>query len=626
MKKPKKPRQKKVSLKSADIAEEKRQRLKQLFPEVFNGDKVNFDALKRVLGEWVEPGKERFGLSWHGKADCMKVIQEASVATLKPDRKESLDFNNTENLFIEGDNLEVLKLLQKSYFEKVKMIYIDPPYNTGQEFIYPDKYSETLDTYLEYTGQKDSEGHTFSTNTEATGRYHSKWLNMMYPRLYLACNLLREDGAIFISIDDNEQANLRSLCDQIFGEENYAGHITWESKTKSQNTKDARNKLQPKTETIFAYFKRQKIGFNLRKTGTKVYAENDERGEFRYAPVEIMSSKGTRGRESMVFPILGVKPPKGHQWQLGKDTINAYQERGDLDIFEDRPRIKMRPNDEEQNITKPFWGFFSKEMGTAESAKKELTNLVPGHGFETVKPTTLVKELLFHAVSKEGIVVDFFAGSCTTAHAVMQLNKEDGGNRKFICVQLPEPTDESSEAFNAGYKTIADIGKERIRRVAKKIKKELENELIQNGTNNLDLGFKVFKLAQSNLKVWDGDVKSSDLEKQLSEHVDHINNAGTPEDILYELLLKAGFLLTTKVQKIEMANKDVFSIENNKMLICLDKNLNQEVIDAMVEASPQRVICLDEGFKGNDQLKTNAVQTFKVRSEQDKSEIPFKTV
>ncbi len=623
----------KVDLQSMDISEEKRAQLKQIFPEIFHEDKIDFNQLKRVLGDDIDVGNERFGLHWAGKADCLKIIQQSSIATLKPVRDDSVNFDETENLFIEGDNLEVLKLLQKSYFNKVKMIYIDPPYNTGKEFIYPDKYSETLETYLEYSGQIDDKGRKFSTNTEREGRFHSNWLNMMYPRLYLARNLLRDDGVIFISIDDNEQANLKALCDHIFGEENFIGNITWESKTKSQNTDEAYRKLQPKTEMLLAYFKFNKIDFNLISRGQKEYSEKDEKGIFRYFLLEPMSATGIRGRESMIFNIKGISPPEGKQWQIGKEKVDTFDKRGDIVIENNKPYIKMRPTDERTNITEPFWGFFSKDIGTAESAKKELSFLLPKHSFETVKPVELIRRLIFHTCLNNDIILDFFAGSATTADAVMQLNAEDGGTRKYILVQLPEPCDEKTEAFKAGYKNIAEIARERIRRAGKKIIADNNGKLDLNNNGTLDIGFKSFKLTPSNFRIWQGDTENmqnpdDEIAKQLEMHINHINENSTPEDILYELLLNAGYELTTPIETLTLADKEIFAFEADeiKTFICLDKDLTATLFDEIAQQNPNQVICLDEGFNNNDQLKTNAVQTFKSRARQIEQEIIFRTV
>ena len=650
----------KIKLESLDIAEKKREQLKELFPEAFAEDKIDFDQLKRVLGEWVEPAKERFGLNWPGKAECMKIIQQPSVATLKPVREESVNFDDTENLFIEGDNLEVLKLLQKSYFGKVKMIYIDPPYNTGKEFIYPDKFAETLDTYLEYTGQKDAKGHKFSTNSDTAGRYHSNWLNMMYPRLYLAKNLLCEDGVIFISIDDHEQANLKALCDQIFGEECFIADINVVNNLKGRNDKKY---IATANERLLMYVKSdafEEYGLDLPEGKIEEYKYEDEKGKHRLIELRKRGGADTRAeRPNMYYPIY-VDPKTGNvslektstfsiealpkksdgvdgRWRWGLETTKGRLAllKGQQVNGSDRYNIYEKSyleSDGEIKRLKPKSVLGGADYST-DGATKSYRALMPEADFDNPKPVPMIEDLVTYATSpdSEAICLDFFAGSGTLAHAVMGRNAKDSGNRRFICIQLPEPTDEKDKAYKANYKTIADLSKERIRRAAKKIEEEKNGQMDFNGGGQLDLGFKVFKLDRSNFKVWEGDVeKVENLEQQLFDHVDHISDASSPEDILYELLLKSGFSLSTQVKKLHLAGKDVFSIAEGALLICLDKNLTQKVIDEIANANPLQVICLDDGFKGNDQLKANAVQTFKARkarAQKDKDhEIIFRTV
>lgn len=603
------------ALQSMNIAEHNIDQLKQLFPHVFKEGKIDFDDLKRALGEWVEPSKERFGLNWPGKAECMKVIQEPSMATLKPVREESVNFDDTENLFIEGDNLEVLKLLQKAYFGKIKMIYIDPPYNTGDEFIYPDKYSEGLQTYLEYSGQVDSEGRKFSTNTEAEGRFHSRWLNMMYPRLYLARNLLREDGVIFISIDDHEQSNLKALCDQVFGEENFLGTILWKKKTNGNNM----GYIPPVHDYFIAYAKNSLedclIGFPLDEEYIKKnYSnpDNDPRGDWT-------TSDLSANHKGPYFPITNPAtgevhyPPKGRYWALGEKDVENKIKEGRI-IFgksgNGKPVQKKFLNERENIRRKPesWWD----RHGLNEDGSSELTELLAPKIFDHPKPSITIGHLCEISTRDDDIIMDFFAGSGSTAHAVYSLNKKDGGNRKFILVQLPEVCDSKSVAYSFGFRTIAEVSRARIKKVIEKI-------------NDSQLGLKCFKLNSSNFRIWD-DKNIDQLEQQLTLHVDHIDKTAQPEDILYELLLKAGFELTTKIDKISLAGKDVYSVADGALLICLDKNITSELIDALAERDPLQVICLDEGFKGNDQLKTNAVQTFKSRAQSKETEIVFRTV
>lgn len=614
-----------------DITEEKKEQLKSLFPEVFTENKIDFDHLKRVLGEWVDPSKERFGLQWPGKAECMKIIQQPSVATLKPCREESVNFDETENLFIEGDNLEVLKLLQKSYFGKIKMIYIDPPYNTGKEFIYPDKYSETLDTYLAYTGQVDDAGKKFSTNTEAQGRFHSRWLNMMYPRLYLARNLLREDGVIFISIDDHEQANLRELCDGIFGEENFVANIIWQKKYSPQN--DAKY-FSDSHEHIVLYAKnieKYQIGLLPRtEEANERYKnpDNDPRGPWKSSDLTRAEFRPNDCYE-IVSPKTGKKflPPQGNSWGRPKDKVEELIADNRIWFGSDGnsiPSLKRFLSEVKQGIT-PQTIWERTDVGDTQEGKKLIKDYFGNVSiFETPKPPRLIKRAMMTAnVTEHDIILDFFSGSCSTAEAVMTFDQK----LSFITIQLPEICPEDSEPKKAGFSSIAEIGKERIRLTGKKIFEESNGQLDLSELKNTDTGFKVFKLDRSNFKIWEGNVeKINNLAEQLTLHVDHVGKQSTPEDLLYEILLKAGFPLTTKIKKEKMAGKEVFSIEDGVMLICLEKEITPELIDALAEAEPLQVICLDEAFKGNDQLKANAVQTFKARAQAKESEIVFRTV
>jgi adenine-specific DNA-methyltransferase len=641
----------KMDLKSKSITEEQKEKLRELFPEVFAEGKIDFDKLKLTLGEEIDDGIELYGMQWHGKRDCFKVIQQASMGTLKPCKEESVNFDDTENLFIEGDNLEVLKLLQKSYYGKVKMIYIDPPYNTGKEFIYPDNYKENLDTYLAYTAQVDDEGKKFSTNTETEGRFHSKWLNMMYPRIFLAKNLLMDDGVMFISIDDNEINNLRKLCDEIFGEENFLSQIIVQSNKRGQTYKE----ISKCHEYLLVYYKSDasSLGELDKKDGSLPYT--DEYGDYDLWELRNRNPKfGRHNRPNLYFPIY-VDPNS----KKNNDLCEISLEKGDRFSVEALPRnsqgddscwrwsqkkvisdgIKASPQvlfakqkrDGDWNIyeksrknttrAKSIWadtGVIS-EQGTVESGQLKMGGML-----EFPKPLELIKRCVQLATEKDDIVLDFFAGSATTAHAVMQLNAEELRRNKYIMVQLPEPCREGSGALKAGFKTIADIGKERIRRSIGKIEGSFGNDCGEDN-RNLDLGFKSFALDRSNFNIWDGEIGQEPTEekltKQLELGVDHINPNSTPEDILYELLLKSGFELTTKVESAEMAGKTVYSIENDALLICLEDNLTKEVITEMARRQPARVVCLDQGFAGNDQLKTNAVQIMKSHEVED-----FRTV
>ncbi|HOZ01798.1 MAG TPA: site-specific DNA-methyltransferase, partial [Candidatus Syntrophosphaera sp.] len=582
----------KMDLTSANIADEQRQKLKELFPEIFTeGAKIDFERLKLTLGEMVDPGKERFGMNWPGKADCFKIIQQPSIATLTPSREESIAFDTTENLFIEGDNLEVLKLLQKSYFGKIKMIYIDPPYNTGNDFIYPDNYSESLDTYLRYTGQIDDEGRKYSTNTEADGRFHSKWMNMMYPRLFLARNLLKEDGVIFTSIDDKEVNNLRALMNEVFGEDNFVAQITW----KSRKYPDARAKTGVSTDHEYILiYNRSDFGRlrGIERDETKFSnPDNDRRGPWMSRSLLGLATKQQRPNLHYAIkdPEKGniFEPPADTGWRYAKDRMEELIATNCI-LFPSKPDGRPREKKFRSDMQSEMIAFptIVDDTFTADGTV-EIRNLFGGELFDFSKPSNLIKKLLVQGADKDAVVLDFFSGSSSTAHATFDLNKEDRGSRKFIMVQLPEPTDENSEAYKAGFKTIADIGKERIRRVIKKIQAEHEEkkDLFSGNKPALDLGFKVFKLQPSNFKLWDGEVaKDKDsIEGQLALFVEHINPKSSQEDILYEILLKSGFPLSTKIEKIKLAKKTVFSLADGSMFICLEKELTPEVIKAMAE-------------------------------------------
>jgi len=646
---------KKLDLRSMDIIREQKEKLRKLFPEVFTENKIDFEKLKLALGEAIDGGKERYGMVWPGKADCFKIIQSSSIGTLKPCREESVNFDTNENLFIEGDNLEVLKLLQKSYYGKVKMIYIDPPYNTGNDFIYPDDYKENLTTYLQYTGQVDAQGKRFSTNTDTEGRFHSKWINMMYPRLFLAKNLLSVNGVVFISIDDNEVSNLRKICDEIFGEENFIGQII--NKSNPRGSQEVYG-ISAEHEYVLCYAKNEGGFYSIigRERDIKDKEFSFETKDGKKARLLGLRKRGGDWRRSHrpnMFYAFYVNPitkrvslikdvkhaeevlpirPDGEEsrWTWGKKTSEARInelvakeiKRGDKMVF-DIYRIDLL-EDEHGNLKreklKSVW--VEKELNYQHARQYFKSLFGSSEIFDFPKPPELIRKMLISLDSKDGIILDFFAGSSSTAHAVIDLNKDDGGTRRFIMIQLPESISENSEAYKMGFKTIADIGKERIRRVIKNIEKETNQTLFKN--KKMDLGFKVFKLDKSNFKIWDTEQISPDkasLEKQLELHINHIDYKSSQDDILYEILLKAGFELTTKIEKIELAGKAVYSVEGGAMLICLEKELTKELIKAMAEKQPSRVICLDLGFANNDQLKTNAVQIMKSKGVDD-----FRTV
>lgn len=609
----------KFSLDSMNIKEEQISQLKQLFPEVFTeGNKIDWERLRLTFGENIDVGKERFGLNWAGKSECFKLIQQPSTGTLVPSREESINFDTTENLFIEGDNLEVLKLLQKSYFGKVKMIYIDPPYNTGNDFVYIDDFKDNLKNYLELTGQVDSEGKKLSTNVESDGRFHSNWLNMMYPRLFLAKNLLREDGTIFISIDDRELNNLTAICKEIFGEDNFLATLIWE---KVHTRKNSTQFFSVSHDYVIAFAK-DKSNWDrilIPRDNTEAYTnpDNDPKGPWKSDPITAHNFYAANYKITKPNGIV-LERPRDRYWVYSQETWQQKVEANEVIWGEGNsmPLVK-RYLSSVQNGLVPITLFSRKFAGDSALAKGELSELLGvGALFDYPKPHLLIKRCMQITLREADFALDFFAGSCTTAHAVLELNKEDGGNRKFICVQIPEPTDEASEAFKAGYKTIADIGKERIRRVIKKIEAEKEKQepdMFEGEKKPQDLGFKVFKLKSSNFATWDANVEKNvdALTEQLFKHVDHISPAAEQEAILYELLLKAGFELTTEITNLMITDKRVYSVLDNALLICLERNLTHELLKAIAQLKPVRFICLDEGFRDNDQLKSNAVLLMK---------------
>lgn len=606
--------------------EERIEILKSLMPEVFDEGKIDFEKLKATLGEDVSFSNERYVLNWAGKSEAFHIMQRPSSATLIPSRAESVDFDTTQNIFIEGENMEVLKVLQKSYFGKVKMIYIDPPYNTGNDsFIYPDKFSETKEEYLKRVGDKDEEGYMtregmFHKNSRENGQYHSNWLNMMMPRLYLAKSLLREDGVIFISIDDNEVHNLRLLMNEIFGEENFVAQFIWEKRVNREN----RNEVSVRHDYVVCYSKYtesdvkriMQTPMNEKALSNYSNPDNDPRGLWKSDPAHAQAGHGTKSQFYTLIAPNGKRHelPSGRCWLYTKDVMDAAIKDNRIWFGKDGngvPRIKTYLTSKERGLTLETI-LFAKDASTNEKAKNDLKELFDGIAvFETPKPVELIS-ILAQVALKDGLVLDFFAGSSATAHAVMQLNKEDGGNRRFICVQLPEPCDHKSEAYKAGYSTIADISKERIRRAGAKLRAEIESERAQkaselsfddtNETAMPDFGFKVFRLADSNFKQW-RDFRGSEQQQWQQQSIDFINPVAknaTIDNMVYELLLKNGKSLNSTIEHSD----NIYNINSGEVVLLLE-SVNQETIDHVLNLHPQKVIALDNLFSGNDQLKTN---------------------
>ena len=622
----------KLTMHTPNLADENFKKLAALFPNAVtetvneNGEVVRAidkDVLMQEINTRVVEGREeRYQFTWPDKKKAILAANAPISATLRPIKADSVGKDGTpggwdsENLYIEGDNLDVLKLLRETYLGKVKMIYIDPPYNTGNDFVYEDDFAEDTDSYMGRSGQYDEQGNQLVQNTDSNGRFHTDWLNMIYPRLKVAKDLLTEDGVLFVSVDYNENFNMRKVLDEIFGNSSFIGEIYWESKTKSQNTITAYNKLQPKAEMIFVYSKQEKRRFNLIKSGEKSYPLKDERGNYREFVLEVMNANGVRGRETMIFDISDgfatVSLPEGKQWQIGQDQVATYKKAGDLFVRDGKVIIKMRPEYERNETTVPFWGFFPKELGTAESAKKELIELIGAHGFETVKPIEIIRRLILHATNNDDIILDFFSGSATTAHAVMQLNAEDGGHRKFIMVQLPEACDEKSEAYKAGYKNICEIGKERIRRAGRKIAQNLEVGGGTQATQNLDLGFRVLQLDSSNMQdvYYTPDATRQDL---LSCTTDNIKLDRTPEDLLFQVMLELGVLPSSTIAETEIGGKRVFNVADGFLLACFDKGVTTETVTAIAKKQPYYAVFRDASM-ADDSTATNFDQIFETYS------------
>ena len=601
---------------SMDIVADNIAKLKELFPEILTENKIDFTTLQALLGEEIEADDERYSFNWHGKAQARRLAQSPSTGTLRPCRGDSVDWNATQNLFIEGDNLEVLKLLQKSYHKRVKMIYIDPPYNTGKDFVYPDNFRDNIKNYLELTGQTNS-GKKISPNTDASGRFHTDWLNMMYPRLKLARNLLSDDGVVFISIDDNEASNLKLICDEIFGAENFMATIVRSTGT---TTGQGSSSLGKSFDYMHAYSKQPNFemgGVPLSEKDHLRYNLEDENGKFSILQLRRTGGQDRReDRPSMYFglespdkSIVFPTGPSGYEsrWRVSKSRYNQMV----------KDNLIYWKQDDDNKWTVYFKYYLEGRTKRAsnlwtdiEGNKKgsiDVRNLLGDKIFDTPKPIELIKRAMQIACDENSIVLDFFAGSSTTAHAVMTLNSEDNGNRHFIMVQLQEPCSEDGEAYKAGYKSIAEIGKERIRRAAKKIK--ADNQDYQG-----DLGFKVFKLDSSNLKPWDADFDS--LAQDLAEAAEVVKAERSAEDVLFEILLKYGLDLTLPIATHILEGKTIYEVGAGALVVCLDSGITEAVAEAIgklketLEPEVMRVVFKDSGF-ANDAAKVNAVQVLK---------------
>ncbi len=595
----------KLNGQSMNLTENNIDSLKQIFPEVFTEGKIDFDKLKLILGDSIEANDERYEFRWNGKNNAIKIAQTPSMGTLRPDFDSSKNWDNTENLYIEGDNLEVLKLLQKSYFGKVKMIYIDPPYNTGKDFVYKDNFRDNISNYKELTNQ------TTKANPETNGRYHTDWLNMMYPRLKLARNLLKEDGVIFISIDENEVANLRKLCDEIFGEDNLVSEIAWEKKYAPQN--DAKY-FSLNHEQILCYakskplFNRNLLPMTQEQIERYKNPDNDERGPWQSDNLTVATYSANYD-----FPIETpsgkiINPPHGRCWRTSKEKFEELVKDNRIwfgETGENTPRIKRFLSEVQQGRV-PISLWYYSEVGHTQEASKEVKDIFDDKKFfDYPKPVKLLYRMCYIATNKDDIIVDFFSGSATTAHSVMQLNSEDGGKRKFIMIQLPEINEEKSEAYKAGYKNICEIGKERIRRAGEKVVSE-------SGKTDLDIGFKVFKLDDSNIKEWNPNY--DEIAVTLEEMVDNLKSGRTKEDLLFEMLIKMGIELTAPIQEVKVGDKTLFNIGRGSLIVCLEDNITEEIIKEIPkyksEFMDMKVVFKETGF-GSDSLKMNSMQNLK---------------
>lgn len=606
-----------VDSKSMDIVADNISKLKELFPEVFTEGKVDFDALKEVLGGYIDGREERYSLTWNGKSKARMLAQTPSTGTLRPCKEESVDWDTTQNLFIEGDNLEVLKLLQKSYHKKVKMIYIDPPYNTGKDFVYKDNFKDNIKNYKEITGQVDGDGRSLSSNPETCGRYHTDWLNMMYPRLKLARNLLKDDGIIFISIDDNEYHNLKLMCDEVFGEERFVGSISWKNKYGAGAKTKGFIEVH---EYILCYSKSELINISskLSEDQKGSYNKRDEKYDTRggYFTQPLMTTS-MDDRKNLQYDIEYdgdiIKPKK--QWVWAKERL--------LKAIEDNEVVIKKKDDGAYSVR--YKVYLIDEQGNERKGKplsllngpftqegtKEVEELLGPNIFSFPKPTSLIEFFFGFEINdksdKSGIYLDFFSGSCSSAQAVLNLNLLDNGSRRYIMVQLPELIGVNSEAYKSGYKTIAEISKERIRRAAAKIKQE-------NPDYQGDLGFKALKLDSTNIKPWvlDFELTEQDLEDQIS----NIKHGREEEDVLYEVLLKYGLDLTLPITEHSIVGHKVFDIGMGVLMICLSDDITLDVVEGIAklkdELNPEimRVVFKDAGF-ADDVVKINAVQILK---------------
>jgi adenine-specific DNA-methyltransferase len=604
-----------VARTSPNLAAEQLARLKEIFPDAFTEGKIDFEKLRAALGDAADERAERYSFSWAGKRDAIRLLQTPSRATLVPASKESVNFDATQNIFIEGDNLEVLKLLYKSYFGRVKMIDIDPPYNTGNDFVYPDNYADPLDTYLKITGQKDSAGNLLTSNPETSGRYHSAWLSMMYPRLFLARQLLCEDGVIFVHIDDHEVHNLRLMMNEIFGEESFVCALIW--KRRQMVDSRAKTGVSVDHEYLLVYSKSPNAQLRGREKDSSRYGnpDNDPRGHWASDNLVGLATKEQRPNlhYTLVNPQTGDKYPCPEAgWRYGKATMARLIEDSRI-IWPPNPSGRPRLKRYLREMADEFTGL-SSVLNTAfnTQATRELKELFDGKDvIDFPKPVEYIKLIIQQATQSDGddIVLDFFAGSCTTAQAVMEQNRADGGNRRFVMVQLPEPltSPQPSPKGKGEMKTIADIGKERIRRVIAKMKKENAGKLdLQDRATPEDLGFKVFKLAESNYKSWDGAAEPDPQKyaQRIEMFADPLVDGWKPERVVYEVAIKEGYGLNCRIEKVARAkNAEVYRVSDpdkkQAFYITLDDKVQLAALKPLGLMRDDLFVCRDIALDDN---------------------------
>lgn len=598
----------KMNGESMNLLNENIEKLKAIFPEIVTDGKIDFDMLKTLLGEEVDASNEKYSFNWVGKRNCIKFAQTPSTGTLIPCKEKSVDFDNTQNIYIEGDNVEALKLLQKTYFGKIKMIYIDPPYNTGNDFVYHDDYKDSIENYKKITGQQAT------ANPETNGRFHTDWLNMMYPRLKLAKDLLSDDGVIFISIDDNEQANLKKICDEIFGETNFVASFPWRKRTAKS---DVTYGVSQDYEQILAYARSDMFTASVVGKERKYYESNDFPGK-PWRIHDLTKQTTASERPNSFFTIVNPKNGKEYPanpnatWRITIDTFDEYYKNGRIVFPGDysflnisKPVLRYWKEDDILKAGESFGRVavstnLPEEIGMSQDGTKEITDLFVSKVFSFPKPLSLLKYLIQTTNDNTALVLDFFSGSATTAHAVMQLNSEDGGNRKFIMVQLPELCDEKSEAYKAGYKTICDIGEERIRRAGAKIKEE--NPLT---TLNLDTGFKVFRLDSTNIVPWNNAEKLDEM--RLYDYAKTIKDGRDDLSVAYEIMLKYG-VFDKPIKEAVVSGKKMYDVGEGYMIICLADGVTMTDVEAIARLNPHCVVFKESGF-ADDNEKINATHT-----------------